>query len=254
MIFARTSSALACVMTPPRAAGISTSTSRVSSSSFVIGSRTAVAGEPPFVIERIAQHGGHVEPLGPIITAAVIAESDDTKAGFVEEFCRVRADVAESLDRDPRVDRLAAQPHEHLVRQDADPAPGRFFAPWQPVQFDRFAGDAGGAVAVILGVLIHEPAHHFGIGSHVGGRNVGIGSDDVVDIVDEAACDQLQLARAEFRRVDGQSPFGAAIGKIDDGRLPGHQRRQRTDLVHVDIGMIRRPPFIGPRASSCCTR
>ena len=42
----------------------------------------------------------------------------------------------------------------------------------------------------------------------------------------------------ELQRIDGNAPFGAAVGKIDDGRFPGHQRRQRTDFVQIDLRMV----------------
>jgi len=39
--------------------------------------------------------------------------------------------------------------------------------------------------------------------------------------VDEAARDPFELAAAQLVDVDGDAPFRAAIGDVDDGRLPG---------------------------------
>ena len=62
--------------------------------------------------------------------------------GLVQKLGRVRADVAEALDGDARLLRLAAQAAEQLDGQDADAAAGRFLAAGDAVQLDRLAGDA----------------------------------------------------------------------------------------------------------------
>ena len=54
----------------------------------------------------------------------------------------------------------------------------------------------------------------------------------------------------EAGRVAGDPPFRAAVGDVHDGGLPGHERGERADVVGVDVGWYRRPPFIGPRR--CC--
>ena len=38
--------------------------------------------------------------------------------------------------------------------------------------------------------------------------------------------------------VDGDAALRAAVGNIDDGRLPGHQRGQAADFVEIDFGVI----------------
>ena len=106
----------------------------------------------------------------------------------------MRADVAEALNGDARAGRLAAQPAEQLERQHADAAAGRFFAARDAVVLDRLARDDARIEAVVLVVLVHDPGHHAMIGAHVGGRDVGVGPDHVVDLVDELARDALQLA------------------------------------------------------------
>ena len=54
---------------------------------------------------------------------------------------------------------------------------------------------------------------------------------------------QLELASAELRGVDRQPPFRTAVREVDDGGLPGHQRRKRADLVHVDVGVKPQAPL-----------
>ena len=52
--------------------------------------------------------------------------------------------------------------------------------------------------------------------------------------------------RLSLARIDGDAPLGAAVGNVDDGRLPGHQRGQRADLVQVDLGMVAQAPLHRP--------
>ena len=80
-----------------------------------------------------------------------------------------------------------------FTRQQADAAAGRFLAAGDAVVLDRLAGDDARIEAVVLAVLVHDPGHHAMVGAHVGGRDVGVGADDVVDLVDEPARDPLQL-------------------------------------------------------------
>ena len=141
----------------------------------------------------------HVEPFTAIKSAACTSLTATIAAlGFVQEFGRVRADVAEALNGHAGL--LAAlRPRRlsSLSDENSDAAAGGFFAPRQSVELDRLAGHAGRAEAVVLVVLVHDPGHHFGIGAHVGGRNVDVGADHVVNAVDELARDALQFAVAE---------------------------------------------------------
>ena len=65
-----------------------------------------------------------------------------------------------------------------------------------------------------------------------------VGADDVVNLVDELARDSFELLDAELARVDGDAALGAAVGQIDDGRFPGHERGQGADFVEIDFGVI----------------
>ena len=73
----------------------------------------------------------------------------------------MRTDVAEALNRDASLLRLAAKAAEQLQREDADAAAGRLFAAGDAVVLDRFAGDDAGIEAVVLVVLVHDPGHRW---------------------------------------------------------------------------------------------
>jgi hypothetical protein len=59
-----------------------------------------------------------------------------------------------------------------------------------------------------------------------------------MNLVDEFSCDPFEFFDTERSRIDGDAPLRAAVRQIDDGCLPGHQRRQRADFIQVDVVMI----------------
>ena len=91
---------------------------------------------------------------------------------------------------------------------------------------------------MVLAVLVHDPGHLVGAGAHVGSRDVGVGAEQVVDRVDEPAGDPLEFPGRVLAGIDRHAPLGAAVGNVDDRRLPGHQGRQGSDFVKVDLGMV----------------
>ena len=126
---------------------------------------------------------------------------------------------------------------------DGDAVAGGGLAAGRAVELDRLAGDAGRVEAVELGVLVHDPGHHLGVGADVGGGDVLVGADEVVDLLDELAGQPLELAPRELARVAVDPPLAAAEGEVDDGRLPGHQAGQRPGLVLVDVRVVAQAPL-----------
>src|SRR6185369_642909 len=94
--------------------------------------------------------------------------------------------------------RLAAEVGKKLEGENADAAAGGFLTTFDAVVLDGLAGDAGGVEAVIFLPLITHPGHFAPGGAHVRRGNVLIGAEDVVDLVNEAASDPLQLLDAEL--------------------------------------------------------
>ena len=107
--------------------------------------------------------------------------------------------------------------------------------------FHWLARDAGGRKAVEFVVLVHDPGHHLGRGSHVGGWDVNVWADEVMQVIDEPPGDPLKLSGGERCRVDCDAPLRPTVGNIDHGRFPGHQRRQGSDLVEIDLRMVPQP-------------
>ena len=114
----------------------------------------------------------------------------------------------------------AAQEGEGQVR---DASTGRFFTTFSAVQVDRFSGDAGGCEAVEFLVLVHDPGHGLGIGPHIGCGDILIGSEQVMDFVDEATGESFQFFDGQFTDIDADTAFRATVGDIDDGGFPGHE-------------------------------
>ena len=63
-------------------------------------------------------------------------------------------------------------------------------------------------------------------------------SNVVAEFRNEAARDAAQLVAAQAFRVADDAALAAAVGNIDDGRLPGHECGQRRDLGLADVRVV----------------
>ena len=104
---------------------------------------------------------------------------------------------------------------EHLADGEEAATSRRGVAPERPVERERLAGHDGGGEAVVLAVLIEEPRHHRGVRAHVGRRDVALGTDELVNVIDEATREALELAGAERLRIALDAALGAAEGHVD---------------------------------------
>ena len=121
-------------------------------------------------------------------------------APLSEEAGRVAADIAVTLDREGRAGDRPLEPREQLAGDERQAEARGGLAARRAVELDGLAGDAGRVEAVELGVLVHDPRHHLGVGAHVGGGDVLVGADEVMDLLDELARQTLELAARELAR------------------------------------------------------
>ena len=143
----------------------------------------------------VAVEVGDVEPFGIGHRAVGVGDGDDLGPLLVQEPGGEAADVAVTLDGEGRAGDRPAEPREHLAGDDRDAVAGGRLAAGRAVQLDGLAGDAGRGEAVELAVLVHDPGHDLGVGADVGGGDVLVRADEVVDLLGEPAGQPLQLAR-----------------------------------------------------------
>ena len=188
----------------------------------------------------------HVEAVAVVHAAGHVGDGDDLRPPGHGLQRGPRADVAEALDGDAAaLDAPALGLQVGVEHLDAAP-PGGLLAARRAAEGHRLAGDDGRRVALHPAVGVHHPGHGLGVGADVGGGDVPVGAEDVVDDADEAPGQALQLRRRQRRGVDLDAALGPAEREVDQGRLPRHQRRQRPDLVEVGVGVVADAALVGP--------
>ena len=72
---------------------------------------------------------------------------------------------------------------------------------------------------------------------HVGGGNIQVGADDLLDTLDEGGGDPVEFRRTQLRRIAVDAALAAAERHVHHRGLPGHQvgQRRRVLLVHVRV-------------------
>ena len=113
----------------------------------------------------------------------------------LEDAGGVAADVAEALDDIAGVADFLAVGAQQLFAGDDHAAAGGLVAADRAEQIYRLTGDHAGMEAVELAVLVHDPRHDLGVGIDVGGGNVDMVADQIMDAGDELAGQALQLMR-----------------------------------------------------------
>ena len=184
--------------------------------------------------------------------AVILDDADEAHAFFLDkEFRRVVADIAEALDDHPLAFEAAVQARhgdvvrmaEKLADDILDAAAGRFGAARDAALGYRLAGHAGNRVdvrGIELPVFVRHPGHLACAGSHVRRGHVAARADiaAVGELLGEAAGDPLELFRVVVSGADRQPALGAAERHVDERAFEGHQRRQRFDLLLVDMGRV----------------
>ena len=148
------------------------------------------------------------------------------------------ADVSEALDGGAALLRLDIDSLEQFHRESSNTAPGGFFTPACAVLLHGFAGDDRRIEPMVFFPLVAEPRHHFVIGSHV-----GIGTDDLVDLVHERTRHALHLPFRQCFWIDTDATFRAAVGEIHNSGFPCHQRCECADFVEIHRWVVTQPTF-----------
>ena len=186
-----------------------------------------------------------VDPFLVVIPTRDVTDRDDREFRFVHEFSGVRPDVTESLNRYRGVFRQSSQSLQQFEGKDSATAPGGFLTSFCTVVLNGLTRDARWIEAVILFPLVPDPSHRIRIRPHVRCGNVFVRANDFVNLVNELAADSLHFFLGQIARVDADPAFGSAVRNVDDGCLPGHQRRQCTDFIEIDIPVVTQAAFHG---------
>ncbi len=153
--------------------------------------------------------------------------------------------VAEALHGDaPRREVPAATFGVDLEHRETAPSRGRF-TPGRAAQLDGLARNDRGREPVGGAIRVHHPGHDLGVGAHVGCRDVAVGAQHVLDALGEAPGQSLELRSRQGCGIHGDAALGPAEGHVDQCRLPGHQRGQRSHLVEIGAGVEAHPSLVG---------
>ena len=122
----------------------------------------AIALSEPWCSRRVLQDLGNVEPAGPVVAAAHVADGHELEFGLVQELGGVRADVAKTLQSDARVCAgLRPRRLSNLKAKCPTPRPVASSRPGIPYSSTGLPVTHAGAEAVVLLILVHDPGHDF---------------------------------------------------------------------------------------------
>ena len=156
------------------------------------------------------------------MAAGVVTDGNHLQALVGEQLGSPASHVAEALDSYCAFFRLFAEllNGEHGIEHDA-PAGSRHAA-FGTTKVERLAGYHPRGITIDAAVFVENPGHFPAAGSHVGGGNVGIFAENVLQHAGVGAGNALKLVnRADFG-VQGNAAFGTAIGKPHKRALEGH--------------------------------
>ena len=169
--------------------------------------------------------------------AVGIGNRHDLAALAVQTARGVAADVAVALDGERRAGDCPLEPGEDLAGDDRDAVARGGLAAGRAVKLHRLAGDARRlnpsnlAYSFMIQAMTWASVPMSGAGMSL------IGADQVVDFLDESAGQPFEFAPGKLVGVAVHAALGAAEGKVDNGRFPGHQAGQGACLVLVDVRM-----------------
>ena len=118
-------------------------------------------------------------------------------------------------------------------------APRGFFAPDRSAEYDWFTGDdAQFLMSDHHAVSVEHPAHHLRIRSGIGRGDVLHRPDERENFARISASESFLFSDGKRPRIANHAALGSAVGKIDEGVLPGLQHRQRHDFIAIDGDVV----------------
>ena len=194
----------------------------------------------------VSQQLGDIQPIRRVNPSLDVTRRDYLATHGVNQPGRPGPDVPEPLYSNPGTGGVQAVDLGSLLQHVGNAAAGRRLPAQRAAEFHGFARDDGGGMAVELTVGVHHPGHRLSVGTQVRCGNITVGRQEVRDVQGVAASEPVQLPDAQAARVALNAALGASVGKLHQGRFPGHQRGQGPHLVQVRRGMIPHAPFVWP--------
>ncbi len=165
----------------------------------------------------------HVNTGGVKQRRGMILNRHDTGASACKQTRGFAADVTKTLNRNASAFNGDIRPTRGFQPADENAAPRRFFTTQRTAKMDRLTGDdASDRRAMIHGIRIHHPGHHFTVGADIRRRNIFLRPDDNADLAGIAAGQTLQFTFRQRERIDADAAFGAAVRQIQRGTFDGH--------------------------------
>ena len=96
-----------------------------------------------------------------------------------------------------------------------------------------------------LAVFVHDPGHGLGVGAQIGGGDVAIGAQDVLNVLGIAPGNRIKLPFAERQGIQLDATLGAPEWQVEQRGLPGHQHGQSADFVLVGHGVVAKAALVG---------
>ena len=135
---------------------------------------------------------GHINAAFVIQRGGMVLNDHNARADACEQAGRFAAHV--TLQRDLRAFDFDTAAAGHFATGDEDAAAGGFFTAQRTAEVNRLAGDhAGDSGAVVHGVSIHHPGHHFTVSTDVRRRNIFLRPDDNADLAGVATGQTFQF-------------------------------------------------------------
>ena len=168
-----------------------------------------------------------------------IGDPHDLVAGLMHELCGGRANIAKSLNDDPRVQVLHAEFGESAIAVKQHPSSSSLQAAVRSAQIDRFAGNhRRRCMTHVHRVRIHDPGHGLLVGAKVGRGNVAFRAKPFDQLSCITARNAFQLSVGKLRGIANDAALCATERNVHNRAFPSHPTGQRADLIERHIRRV----------------